>query len=163
MTVWIPAYIALGSNMGDSVMQVNRAFEALASLPDSRLIARSPLYQTRPMGPIKQSDFTNAVAGVLTQLSPDVLLSHLRRIEVTQGRVRAERWGPRSLDLDLLIFGTQRINTDALTVPHPGIAERNFVLAPLADIAPTLEVPGVGRVQELLGRLSRDGIRVVGA
>jgi 2-amino-4-hydroxy-6-hydroxymethyldihydropteridine diphosphokinase len=163
MTAWIPAYIALGSNMGDSVAQVNQAFAALATLPESRLVSRSPLYQTRPLGPIAQGDFINAVAGLLTQLLPEVLLSHLRGIEVAQGRVRTERWGPRSLDLDLLVFGTQKINTESLTVPHPGIAERNFVLVPLADIAPTLDVPGVGRVQDLLGKLTRDGIRVVGA
>jgi 2-amino-4-hydroxy-6-hydroxymethyldihydropteridine diphosphokinase len=159
--LWIPAYIALGSNMADPLAQVNKAFDLLADLPDSRLIARSRLYQSRPMGPIQQGDFVNAVAGLLTQLSAEVLLSQLRGIEVAQGRVRAERWGPRLLDLDLLIFGTQKIDTESLTVPHPAIAERNFVLAPLADIAPTLDVPGVGRVQDLLGKLADDGLRVV--
>jgi 2-amino-4-hydroxy-6-hydroxymethyldihydropteridine diphosphokinase len=110
---------------------------------------------------VQQGDFINAVAGMLTQLSAPELLTGIRGIEVAAGRVRSERWGPRTLDLDLLVFGDQRIDTAELVVPHPGIAERGFVLAPLADIAPALQVPGVGRVEELLRRLPEDGIAEV--
>lgn len=161
MKVWMPAYIGIGSNLDDPQQQVRGAFQAVASLPDTLLIARSRLYRTRPFGPVQQGDFINAVAGLLTQLSPERLLAGLRALEAAQGRRRAERWGPRTLDLDLLVFGDQSIKTDALEVPHPGIAERGFVLAPLADIAPTLFVPGVGRVAELLQRLPDAGIEAI--
>src|SRR6187399_1624506 len=158
MSRWFPAYIGIGSNLGDSLARVGAAFEAIAGIERTRLVARSRLYRTRPFGPVEQDDFINGVAGVLTQLSATALFEALRAIETAAGRVRAERWGPRTLDLDLLIFADQRINEEALTVPHPGIAERGFVLAPLHDIAPTLQVPGVGSVEELLRRLPDDGI-----
>jgi len=161
MTDWVPAYIGIGSNMDDPKGRVLRAFEALASLPDSLLIARSRLYRTRPFGPVSQDDFINAVAGLLTRLLPERLLAELRAVESAQGRKRGERWGPRTLDLDLLVFGDRTIATDSLQVPHPGIAERGFVLAPLADIAPSLSVPGAGRVSELLHRLPDPGIEAI--
>ncbi len=158
MAVWVPAYIGVGSNLGDSQARVLAAFEALRGLPQTQLIATSRLYRTKPFGPVQQGDFVNAVAGLLTQLPAQQLLQVLRGIEAAAGRVRAERWGPRTLDLDLLVYGAERISTAELTVPHPGIAERGFVLAPLADIAPTLDVPGVGRVEVLLQALADDGI-----
>lgn len=158
MTVWQPAYVALGSNEGDPVEQVRRAFDALASLPESRLVSRSRLWRTPPYGPVEQPDFINAVAGLLTRLAPHALLAELRRIENDQGRVRTVRWGPRTLDLDLLVHGTARIDDETLTVPHPGIAERAFVLYPLAEVAPALDVPGAGRVATLASRISQDGI-----
>lgn len=158
MTAWIPAYVGIGSNLGDSRARVEAAFDALGALRDTRLEARSRLYRTRPFGPVQQDDFINAVAGVLTTLPPLELLAALRGIEAAAGRVRAERWGPRTLDLDLLVYGEQRIAEAELSVPHPGIAERGFVLAPLHDIAPTLDVPGVGRVEDLLRRLPDDGV-----
>jgi 2-amino-4-hydroxy-6-hydroxymethyldihydropteridine diphosphokinase len=127
-------------------------------LPRTRLVARSRLFRTRPFGPVQQGDFINAVAGLLTQLSAQELLQVIRGLESAAGRVRAERWGPRTLDLDLLVYGAERIATPELTVPHPGIAERGFVLAPLMDIAPTLDVPGQGRVATLLAALPEDGI-----
>jgi 2-amino-4-hydroxy-6-hydroxymethyldihydropteridine diphosphokinase len=161
MTSWMPAYIGVGSNLGDSLARVRAAFDSLAQLGGCRLVTRSRLYRTRPFGPVQQGDFINAVAGMLTQLSAQELLTGIRGIEVAAGRVRSERWGPRTLDLDLLVFGDQRIDTAELVVPHPGIAERGFVLAPLADIAPALQVPGVGRVEELLRRLPEDGIAEV--
>jgi 2-amino-4-hydroxy-6-hydroxymethyldihydropteridine diphosphokinase len=161
MTAWVPAYIGIGSNMDDPQQQVRGAFQALAALPDSLLVARSLLYRTRPFGPVQQGDFINAVAGMLTHLSPERLLAELRALEVAHGRRRAERWGPRTLDLDLLVFGDRTIKSDALEVPHPGIAERGFVLAPLADIAPALFVPSVGRVADLLQRLPETGIEAV--
>lgn len=161
MTAWVPAYVGVGSNLGDSRARVLAAFEALARLPDTRLVARSRLYRTRPFGPVAQGDFINAAAGLLTQLPPEALLAHLRRIEAEAGRVRAERWGPRTLDLDLLVHGAERVATAELTVPHPGIAERGFVLAPLADIAPSLAIPGVGQVERLLAALGDAGIAEV--
>jgi 2-amino-4-hydroxy-6-hydroxymethyldihydropteridine diphosphokinase len=158
MSAWVPAYIGVGSNLGESRDRVRSAFAALEELPRTKLVARSRLYRTRPFGPVKQGDFINAVAEVATQLSALQLLDGIRGIEAAAGRVRAERWGPRTLDLDLLLYGDERINTPALTVPHPGIAERGFVLAPLAEIAPALEVPGAGRVDALLRALPADGI-----
>lgn len=161
MSVWQPAYVALGSNQGEPIEQVERAFAALAALPDTRLVARSRLWRTPPFGPVAQPDFINAVAGLLTRLEPHALLAQLRRIETAQGRVRGERWGPRTLDLDLLVHGTARVADEALTVPHPGIAARAFVLYPLAELAPALEVPGVGRVAALASRVTQQGIRAL--
>ena len=161
MASWVPAYVGIGSNLGDSLARVRAAFDALSQLPGCRLEARSRLYRTRPFGPVAQDDFINAVAGMLTTLSASALLAGIRGIEAAAGRVRAERWGPRTLDLDLLVFGNERIDTSELVVPHPGIAERGFVLAPLADIAPTLNVPGVGQVEALLRKLPEQGIAEV--
>jgi 2-amino-4-hydroxy-6-hydroxymethyldihydropteridine diphosphokinase len=155
---WVPAYVGIGSNLGDPASRVRAAFEALQALPQTLLIARSRLYRTRPVGPVEQGDFINAVAGLLTQLTAPEVFEAIRGIEQSAGRVRAERWGPRTLDLDLLVFGTERIESAELTVPHPGIATRGFVLAPLHDIAPTLAVPGVGRVEVLLRGLADPGI-----
>ncbi len=161
MSFWVPAYIGVGSNLGDSQGRVRAAFESLGQMSSSRMIAKSRLYRTRPFGPVHQDDFINAVAGVLTQLSAREVLTQIRGIETRAGRIRSERWGPRTLDLDLLVFGDERIETADLVVPHPGIAERGFVLAPLVDIAPSLQVPGVGRADELLRRLPDDGIAEV--
>lgn len=154
----VPAYIGVGSNLGDSRARVLAAFDALDALPRTRLLTRSRLYRTRPFGPVEQGDFINAVAGIETHLSARELLAGIRGIEAEAGRVRDVRWGPRTLDLDLLVYGSERIESPELTVPHPGIAERGFVLAPLADVAPTLEVPGAGRVDALLHALPADGI-----
>lgn len=158
MTSWIPAYVGLGSNLESPVEQLKRAFQHLETLPRTRLIARSQMYRTRPLGPVAQSDFVNAVAGLLTQLSAPDLLAQLRAIETSQGRQREVHWGPRTLDLDLLVFGDQRLQSDTLTLPHPGISGRGFVLVPLSDIAPTLEVPGLGTVEQLLRNLPETGI-----
>lgn len=161
MIAWQPAYIGIGSNMGDPAGEVRSAIAALGGLARTRLVAASRLYRTKPFGPVAQGDFINAAAGVLTQLSPGELLAALRELESARGRRRAERWGPRILDLDLLVFGSARLESAELTVPHPGIAERGFVLAPLADIAPDLDVPGVGRVGSLLQALNATGIEAV--
>jgi 2-amino-4-hydroxy-6-hydroxymethyldihydropteridine diphosphokinase len=149
---WIPAYVALGSNLDDPVRQVGLAFAALGRLADTQLVLRSPLYRSRPLGPVEQPDFVNAVAGLLTRLEAGDLLLALKQLETRLGRATpVVRWGPRRIDLDLLVHGSSRVATDELCVPHPGIAERAFVLAPLADIAPDLVVPQVGRVRQLLG------------
>ena len=158
MAASVPAYIGVGSNLGEPRARVLAAFDALAALPHTKLLARSRLYRTRPFGPVKQGDFINAVAKLDTRLSARELLADLRRIESAAGRIRDERWGPRTLDLDLLLYGDEQIDSPELTVPHPGIAERGFVLAPLMDVAPELEVPGAGRVAALLKALPADGI-----
>src|SRR5690606_5423761 len=157
-SLWVPAYVGVGSNLGDPAARVRAAFEALAGIPDTQLVATSRLYRTAPFGPVAQGDFINAVAGLLTRLDAAALLAQLRGIETAAGRVREQRWGPRTLDLDLLVFGDARIDSPELTVPHPGIAERVFVLAPLQDLAPTLEGPGLGRVEVRRRKLGDAGI-----
>jgi 2-amino-4-hydroxy-6-hydroxymethyldihydropteridine diphosphokinase len=160
----VPAYVALGSNLDDPRTQVGRAFDALAGLPQTRLVLRSSLYSSRPLGPVEQPDFVNAVAGLLTGLEPGALLAALKDLETRLGRARpVVRWGPRRIDLDLLVHGTARSATDELTLPHPGIAERAFVLAPLAEIAPDLDVPGLGRVRALLAAVDATAVERIAA
>lgn len=159
MAVWQPAYVGLGSNLSDPAAQVRQALQALAGLPRTLCIAVSRLYGSRPLGPVTQPDFVNAVAGVLTQLTALELLRALRDLEGQAGRPAIhEHWGPRVIDLDVLVFGREQCTSTELVLPHPGVVERNFVLYPLADIAPDLEVPGSGRVRELLPRVSADGV-----
>ena len=156
---WVPAYIGLGSNLEEPVKQIERAFSALRALPDSLLVAQSRRYRSRPLGPQDQPDFVNAVAGLLTRLSAESLLDNLKQLEAELGRTQPIlRWGPRLIDFDLLLYGAQTQTTAALTLPHPGLLERNWVLYPLSDIAPDLEVPGQGRVAELAARLGSQGI-----
>ncbi len=154
---WVPTYIGLGSNLNDPPAQLRRATIALAGLSRTVLVAVSRQYRNPPMGPQDQPFFVNAVAGLLTQLPPQALLGHLKAIETAHGRERtsADRWGPRILDLDLLVYGTLRLDEHGLTVPHPGITDRNFVLFPLLEIAPGLHIPGHGQVGKLA--MSLDG------
>ena len=153
------AYIGLGSNLQDPAAQVNLAFERLDEIPDTELSGRSSLYRSAPFGPVEQPDFVNAVAAIQTALPALILLEHLQRIEREQGRVRgAERWGPRIIDLDLLVYGNAEIATAELTVPHPGIALRNFVLLPLRELAPDLLIPKLGRVRDFENIESDPGI-----
>ncbi|OOG45811.1 2-amino-4-hydroxy-6-hydroxymethyldihydropteridine diphosphokinase [Rhodanobacter sp. C01] len=151
------AYIALGSNLGDSQWQVIDAMRALARLPDTRLLKRSSLYRTPPWGILEQPPFVNAAVQMDTALSPHGLLDALLDIEQRAGRVRAERNGPRMLDLDLLHVDGVQLDDARLTLPHPRMAERAFVLLPLHDIAPALHLPGQGVVAELLARLDLAG------
>jgi len=156
---WLPAYVGVGSNLSDPRAQVTRALEAIGGLRDCRLVASSPLYRTPPLGDVPQPAFVNAVAGLLTQATPEDLLSALRLLERELGREPPrERWGPRLIDLDLLMVGRETRSTDTLTLPHPGIGARDFVLYPLADIAPDLEVPGLGTVERLRERVVNRGI-----
>jgi 2-amino-4-hydroxy-6-hydroxymethyldihydropteridine diphosphokinase len=159
--LWRPAYLAIGSNLNDPQQRVQEAFARLDSLPATRLIRRSRLYRTRPMGPQDQPFFVNAAAGLLTQLGARELLEAALRIETTMGRRRQERWGPRVIDLDLLWVWGETIDEPGLTLPHPGVSTRNFVLYPLADIAPTLAIPGHGTVLDLLHGAGDDGISVL--
>ena len=148
--VWRPVYIGLGSNLDSPGRQIGTAFGLLDGVPDTRLIARSSLYRSAPFGGVEQPDFVNAVAALLTKLSAIELLVELQEIERARGRERGEvRWGPRVLDLDLLVYSNEVVEVPELSVPHPGIAERNFVLLPLRELAPDLAIPGLGRVSKI--------------
>ncbi len=150
MTRWYPAYVGLGSNLDRPARQVAQAFELLDEIPKTRLVLRSSLYRSTPFGGVEQPDFVNAAAALLTGLAAMDLLTALQAIERRQGRDRdGARWGPRVLDLDLLVYAGATLDEPGLKVPHPGIAERNFVLLPLVEIAPELVIPGLGRVAEL--------------
>jgi 2-amino-4-hydroxy-6-hydroxymethyldihydropteridine diphosphokinase len=156
----VVTYIGVGSNLQDPRAQVSEALEALGKLPRTHCRARSSLYTSPPMGPPDQPEYVNAVACLATALPAMELLSALRAVERAHGRVRdGVRWGPRTLDLDILTYGDERIATPELRVPHPGIPERAFVLYPLAEIAPPdLEIPGMGPVRALLARCPRGGL-----
>jgi 2-amino-4-hydroxy-6-hydroxymethyldihydropteridine diphosphokinase len=152
------AYIGLGSNLGDSQQHVRDAVEALGRLPGTRVLARSRLYRTPPWGVLDQPPFVNAVAAVETSLEPRPLLDALLRIERDFGRIRdGSRWGPRILDMDLLLHDDNVLSDPDLTLPHPHIGQRAFVLLPLADLAPDLDIPGQGRVADLLAAIDVDG------
>jgi 2-amino-4-hydroxy-6-hydroxymethyldihydropteridine diphosphokinase len=145
------AYIGIGSNLDDPVSQVKEAIEELETVPDSVLTACSSLYSSKPMGPTDQPDYVNAVAALDTLLSAEDLMQALRKIEDRQGRDRSgDKWGPRIIDLDLLLYGKKKINTDELTVPHPGMHERDFVIIPLAEIAGNLNIRGHGQLSDLI-------------
>lgn len=143
------AYLALGSNLDDPESQIAAAMERLSTIPRSEVHIRSSLYRSKPLGPIEQPDFVNAVLALTTELSARELLDELQAIENEMGRERKERWGPRVIDLDLLLYGDEVIREHDLVVPHPGIAERNFVLLPLREIAPDLDIPGLGKVADI--------------
>lgn len=151
-------YIGLGSNLDNPESQVKTAIEALAGLSQIRLQDRSSLYRSAPMGPQDQPDYVNAVVKLSTGLEPEALLDKLQGIERAQGRVRTQRWGPRTLDLDILLYGQCVVATERLKIPHPGIAARSFVLYPLAEINVQLEIPGLGRVQSLLEQCPDAGL-----
>jgi len=147
---WYPAYIGLGSNLQKPAQQIEEALGLVSEIPETRLVLVSSLYRSAPFGGVEQPDFVNAVASLLTQLVPLDLLARLQEVENRQGRERdATRWGPRVLDLDLLVYSGQTIDEPDLSVPHPGIGERNFVLLPLGEIAPDLAIPGLGRVASI--------------
>ena len=155
---WRPAYVGIGSNLNDPRRQVRSALNALANLSSSRLVSSSRLYRSKPLDGTDQPDYLNAVAALLTQRDALTFLHELQSIEKQHGRERsAVRWAPRSLDLDLLVFGELEICNDELIVPHPGMAERSFVLLPLCEIAPHLKVPGRATVREMLQQLRADG------
>ena len=147
----IRVYLALGSNLARPLDQVNCALEALAHLPRTRFVAASPFYRSKPLGPQDQPDYLNAAVALETSLAPEELLNHTQRIELQQGRVRkAERWGPRTLDLDIMLFGNEVINTERLTVPHYDMKNRGFMLWPLFEIAPELVFPDGEMLREVL-------------
>ena len=152
------AYIALGSNMGDRELNLLRAVAEVGKLPVSRVTGLSPFYETSPVGFTDQSSFFNAVLRLFTALSPKELLYHLQQIEsVIFSRIRSVPNGPRIIDLDILLYGDEVIDTPDLIVPHPKMTERRFVLEPLCMLAPDLKHPVLGQtVVELLARLESD-------
>jgi 2-amino-4-hydroxy-6-hydroxymethyldihydropteridine diphosphokinase len=155
----IEVYIGVGSNLDQPVQQVLDAKQALQQLPETDLIKFSTLYVSSPMGPQDQPNYVNAVAMLQTTLSAHQLLEHLQAIETQQGRVRKQHWGARTLDLDILLYGDQQINTADLVIPHTGITERAFVLYPLQEIAPELDIPGHGKLSELFNACPANGIQ----
>lgn len=146
------AFVALGSNLDDPESKVREAIAALAALPQTRLLAASSLYRSAPVGHADQPDFVNAVAQLATILAPQDLLAALLAIEHDFGRERTFRNAPRTLDLDLLLYGELCINEPGLTVPHPRMQQRAFVLAPLLEIAPACVIPGIGPAADWLAR-----------
>jgi 2-amino-4-hydroxy-6-hydroxymethyldihydropteridine diphosphokinase len=150
---WRPAYIGIGSNLESPAGQISRAVAAIDQLPGCLLVQRSSNYLSAALGPGDQPDYINAVVAILTTLDAQDLLGRLQAIERDQGRVRGrERWGPRTLDLDLLVFSGDSVDEPNLSVPHPRIGERNFVLLPLAELAPDMRIPGVGTVAAVLAK-----------
>ncbi|MDM4533747.1 2-amino-4-hydroxy-6-hydroxymethyldihydropteridine diphosphokinase [Klebsiella oxytoca] len=151
------AYIAIGSNLASPLEQVNAAVNALAEIPDSRVISVSSFYRTPPLGPQDQPDYLNAAVALETSLAPEALLDHTQRIEQQQGRTRkAERWGPRTLDLDIMLFGEEVLNTPRLTVPHYDMKNRSFMLWPLFEIAPELRFPDGLALRDVLATLGAE-------
>lgn len=151
-----PVYLALGSNMGDRMANLEAAIEALP--PEVRVVERSPVYDTDPKYVVDQPRFLNMVVGAETELDASALLGHLKKIEKSLGRTAGKRYGPRPIDLDIVFFGDEKIDRPELTVPHPRLSERAFVLRPLADIAPDLIHPVTGRsIVEMLDLLENDG------
>ncbi len=151
------AYIGLGSNLGDREAQIRAALEAIADLPDTDLLRVSSLYDTEPAGEVDQPNFLNAAALLDTELEPRQLLWNLLLIEKRLGRVRTQPWGPRTIDLDLLLYGDEIIEEDDLRVPHPEIIRRSFVLVPLVELDPRLVHPGTG--ETMAAHLNRLGAR----
>ncbi|WP_312382690.1 2-amino-4-hydroxy-6-hydroxymethyldihydropteridine diphosphokinase [Atlantibacter subterraneus] len=152
-------YLAIGSNLASPLEQVNAALAALAEIPESQLVAVSDFYRTPPLGPQDQPDYLNAAVALETALAPEALLDHTQRIELQQGRERkAHRWGPRTLDLDIMLFGEMQIDTPRLTVPHYDMKNRAFMLLPLAQIAPDLRFPNGDKLSDLLANLDPSGI-----
>jgi len=155
-------YIGLGSNLEQPQQQIKNAVTELRHLPDSRYINDSGLYLSCPMGPENQPDYYNAVALIETRLEPLNLLDHLQAIENALGRVRAHHWGPRVIDLDILLYGDKQISSDRLQVPHPGLGEREFVLYPLLKLCATLDIPGHGKLQQIIKQCPERGLKYLG-
>jgi len=156
----VRVYLALGSNLADPLHQVKSALTALAAIPQSRLVACSSLYRTPPYGPPDQPDYLNAAVALDTVLTPETLLDHTQRIELEHGRVRKDhRWGPRTLDLDIMLFGDLTLATSRLIVPHYDMHNRAFMLVPLLEIAPELTLPNGTRIADLLEPLDSRVIR----
>ncbi|CZW01988.1 2-amino-4-hydroxy-6-hydroxymethyldihydropteridine diphosphokinase [Enterobacter cloacae] len=151
------AYIAIGSNLASPLEQVNAAVQALGEIPQSRIVAVSSFYRTPPLGPQDQPDYLNAAVALETALPAETLLDNTQRIELQQGRVRkAERWGPRTLDLDIMLFGLETINTERLTVPHYDMKNRGFMLWPLFEVAPDLIFPDGTSLKSILDSLNAE-------
>lgn len=153
------AFIGLGSNLENPAAQLARAVAELASMPGTVLVAQSPFYASRPVGPQDQPDFVNGAVWLSTELAPHTLLDHLQKIEQLHDRERLRHWGPRTLDLDLLIFGAQTLDDERLTVPHPELPNRDFVLQPLLDLNPDITLPNGSPVAQLRQRCPDNHLR----
>jgi len=154
----IVTYIALGSNLNDPIQMVRSGLHALSSLADAELISQSSWYRSQAIGPGEQPDYVNGVAKLTTSLSSQELLSALQAIEINHGRERHERWAARTLDLDILLHGNSIVSEENLTIPHPRLMERNFVLYPLAEISPELIFPNGLSLQSLLTSCPFEGL-----
>lgn len=156
----VRAYIGLGANLNEPLLQLQHAVSALSNIESTAVVAVSSFYGSKPMGPQDQPDYVNAVAAVDTQLSAEHLLDALQQIEQQQGRQRkADRWGPRTLDLDILLYGNKVINTERLIVPHYGMRTREFVLYPLYEIAPAMQLPDGTVLSSLLEQVPQNGLQ----
>ncbi|KGM05795.1 2-amino-4-hydroxy-6-hydroxymethyldihydropteridine pyrophosphokinase [Methylophaga thiooxydans] len=151
-------YIGLGSNLDNPQTQIKTAIDDIAQLAQTTLVQTSSLYKSPPMGPQDQPDYINAVVSLDTHLSAHALLDALQAIEQSHGRIRKRHWGERTLDLDILLFADQVINDERLNVPHPGISDRPFVLYPLAEIAPNLNIPQRGNIKQLQKTCPPEGL-----
>ncbi len=151
-------FVGLGANVGDAMGRIRQAIAELSRIPRSGLLAQSSLYRTAPLGIQDQPDFVNAVVKLRTELSPEELLGDLHRIEQRHGRVRREKNGPRTLDLDLLLYDDLVSHNPSMIIPHPRMHERAFVLFPLNEIAPDSVIPGHGRTSQLLSKLPNQGV-----
>ena len=147
------AYVGLGANLGPREVTLLRAADLLAAADGVEVVAVSQLRETEPVGLVEQPPFLNGAVAIDTSLTPRALLDLLLEIERSLGRVRGERWGPRTIDLDLLAYGDERVDEEGLHVPHPRLHERRFALEPLAELDPELEIPGLGTVSELIAAL----------
>lgn len=155
------AFIGIGSNLADPLHQVQTAIAELAQLPKSTFLKSSSFYRSKPLGPSDQPDFINAVVSLETELAPLSLLDALQEIELKHGRVRDLHWGPRTLDLDLLLYDSLELQSEKLVLPHHGLKNRIFVLKPLVEIAPELTLPSGESIIALLARCDGEIIKIV--
>jgi len=154
------AYVGLGANIDEPVTRLRQATALLAALPNTSIIQCSAIYRSHPLGPQDQPDFFNACVALSTEFTREGLLTAMQGIEQTMGRVRTRRWGERCIDLDLLLFGSEQCDTPTLQLPHPGIAQRDFVLAPLRELVPgDFEVPGAGDIDTLIEHCCASGVQ----
>ncbi len=144
------AYIGLGSNLSQPYQQIQKAISALNNIADTKVMADSGYFKSRPMGPADQPDYVNAVIELETKISVTKLLAHCQQIEKQQRRIKTRHWGERTIDLDILLYADKNIKTENLTVPHPGICQRDFVYMPLLKIKPEIIVPGIGKLNNIV-------------
>lgn len=156
-------YVGLGSNLEQPILQIKRALQELDEILEAELICVSSFYQTAPVGILDQPSFINVVAEMTTTLAPQALLAHFMGIEAAHARARLKKNGPRTLDLDILIFNEWRINDVSLVIPHPRMHERAFVLIPLLEIAPDVYIPGMGFAKDWLDKLDLSGVQLLAA
>jgi len=154
-------FLGLGSNLDDPVCQVKTAIDEIALLPDTKLMMASRLIVTAPMGPQDQPDYINAVVEIDTRLSAEALLLHLQKIEKAHHRQRTRHWGERTLDIDILLFGNEVIKTETLTIPHPGLEDREFVVYPLYEIAPDLVLPSKKSLADIYSKFPTGSFHIV--